>query len=33
MKIEQIDIYAQLRGAGIDTDALKVEMADGEQTH
>lgn len=33
MKIEQIDIYAQLRGAGIDTDELKSQMADGESQY
>jgi len=33
MKIEQIDIYAQLRGAGIDTDELKLQMADGESQY
>lgn len=33
MKIEQIDIYAQLRGAGINTDELKLEMADGESQY
>lgn len=33
MKIEQIDIYAQLHGAGIDTDELKLQMADGESQY